>query len=63
MLRDQGPLAFQRSKCISPKIRHLLGIPKPSPTSKALGSLTLRLLAVGMTETSRKTGVLSVTGS
>lgn len=63
MLRDQGPLAFQRSKCISPKIRHLLGIPKPSPTSKALGSLTLRLLAAGMTETGRKTGVLSVTGS
>lgn len=57
MLRDQGPLAFQRSKCISPKIRHLLGIPKPSPISKAPGSLTLRLLAAGMT------GVLSVTGS
>lgn len=39
---------MQRSKCIYPKIRHLLGIPIPSPDSKALGSLTLLLLPVGM---------------
>lgn len=63
ILRDQGPLAFQRFKCIYPKIRH------PHPHPQFQGSMVPYLIALASrngsgTEWAGKVGrVIRVTGN